>query len=128
MVKRLFKKRTWNRSFQEKYEFDLVVCLSPFDESGQRNVVTPLAGVRFLPIKCSWTEHWYYISGGKEEYGAIRNQRRAARQRGCPGYCACGGDSACPQRPPGGSEPLTNRERGWVGTFNRPSYRVRTCV
>ncbi len=57
-MKRLFKKRTWSRSFQENYEFDLVVCLSPFDESGQRNVVTPLAGVRFLPIKCSWTEHY----------------------------------------------------------------------
>ncbi len=41
-VRRLFKKRTWNRSFQEKYEFDPVVCLSPCDESGQRNVVTPV--------------------------------------------------------------------------------------
>src|SRR5216683_314169 len=42
----------------------LLVCLSPFDESGQRNVVTPLAGVRFLPIKCSWTEHYIRVAPG----------------------------------------------------------------
>jgi len=58
MVKRLFKKRTWNRSFQEKYEYDPVVCLSPFDESGQRNVVTPLFLASHLTRRVAAQQRW----------------------------------------------------------------------